>query len=157
MAVALEKKLYGLGYKTCLLDGDNIRQGLNKDLGFDEASRVENIRRIAEVSKLMLDAGLIVVSAFISPFGADRQSVRQTVGDHAYMEIFVDCPLEICEQRDVKGLYKKARSGAINDFTGISSPYERPLHPDLILKTGEWGVDESLNLLLEKVLPRIKK
>lgn len=157
MAVALEKKLFDLGYKTYLLDGDNIRQGLNKDLNFDEAGRVENIRRIGEVANLMLDAGVIVLSAFISPFNSDRELVRNLVGKENFMEVFVDCPIEVCEQRDVKGLYQKARDGQIKNFTGIDSPYEKPLHPDLILKTAEMSLKDSLDLLLEKVLPRIRQ
>ncbi len=155
-AVALEKYLFDQGYKTYLLDGDNIRQGLNKDLGFDEEDRVENIRRIGEVAKLMMDAGVIVLSAFISPFNSDRDLIKSLVGKENYMEVYVDCPLDICEQRDVKGLYRKARNGEIRNFTGINSPYEKPLHPDLILKTAEMSLQDSLDLLLEKVLPRIK-
>ena len=157
MAVALEKQLFDQGYKTYLLDGDNIRQGLNKDLTFDEEGRVENIRRIGEVANLMMDAGVIVLSAFISPFNSDRELVRNLVGKENYMEVFVDCPIEICEQRDVKGLYQKAREGQIKNFTGIDSPYENPLHPDLIIKTAEMSLQDSLDLLLEKVLPRIRK
>lgn len=157
LAVALEKQLFDQGYKTYLLDGDNIRQGLNKDLTFDEEGRVENIRRIGEVANLMMDAGVIVLSAFISPFNSDRELVRNLVGKENYMEVFVDCPIEICEQRDVKGLYQKAREGQIKNFTGIDSPYENPLHPDLIIKTAEMSLQDSLDLLLEKVLPRIRK
>lgn len=157
LAVALEKQLFDQGYKTYLLDGDNIRQGLNRDLTFDEAGRVENIRRIGEVANLMMDAGVIVLSAFISPFNSDRELVSKLVGKENYIEVFVDCPLEICEQRDVKGLYQKARDGQIKNFTGIDSPYEKPLHPDLILKTAEMSLQDSLDLLLEKVMPRIRK
>lgn len=155
LAVGLEKILFDKGFKTYLLDGDNVRQGLNKDLTFDDASRRENIRRVGEVAKLMLDAGTIVISAFISPFISDREMVRGSVGNEHFIEIFVDCPIEICEQRDVKGLYKKARSGAIENFTGIDSPYEKPVNPDLILKTSEVSLDHSLDLLLNTVLPRI--
>lgn len=157
LAVALEKKLFDKGFKTYLLDGDNIRQGLNKDLSFDDAGRIENIRRIGEVANLMLDAGTIVLSAFISPFESDRTLVKETVGSASYVEVFVNCPLEICEQRDVKGLYQKAREGAIKNFTGIDSPYEKPSHPDLIIKTNELSLEDSLDLLLKKVLPRISK
>lgn len=157
MAVALEKKLFDKGFKTYLLDGDNIRQGLNNDLSFDDAGRIENIRRIGEVATLMLDAGTVVLSAFISPFESDRRLVKKTVGSVHYIEVFVDCPLEICEQRDVKGLYQKARKGVIKNFTGIDSPYEKPSHPDLIIKTNESSLEESLDLLLKKVLPRISK
>lgn len=157
LAVALEKELFDKGFKTYLLDGDNVRQGLNKDLSFDDAGRVENIRRIGEVANLMLDAGIIVLSAFISPFESDRTLVREVIGTESFMEIFVDCPLEVCEQRDVKGLYQKVRDGAIKNFTGIDSPYEKPSHPDLIIKTNELSLQDSLNLLLKKVLPRISK
>ncbi len=157
LAVALEKQLFDQGYKTHLLDGDNVRQGLNKDLEFDEPGRIENIRRIGEVSKLMLDAGLIVLTAFISPFRSDRELARQLVGKDNFLEVFVDCPLEICEQRDVKGLYQKARDGQIKNFTGIDSPYEPPQNPDIIIKTDRMSLSESVDLLLEKVLPRIKR
>ncbi|MBX2943861.1 MAG: adenylyl-sulfate kinase [Cyclobacteriaceae bacterium] len=157
LAIVLEKKLFDKGFKTYLLDGDNVRQGLNKDLSFDDTGRIENIRRIGEVANLMLEAGTIVLSAFISPFASDRELVKQTVGEAAFMEIFVDCPLEECEQRDVKGLYQKAREGAIKNFTGIDSPYEKPSHPDLIIKTDELSLEESLDLLLKQVLPRISK
>ena len=156
LAVALEKQLFDRGYKTYLLDGDNVRQGLNKDLDFDEAGRVENIRRIGEVTKLMMDAGVVVLTAFISPFRSDRELARQLVGKDNFMEVFVDCPIEICEQRDVKGLYQKAREGQIKNFTGIDSPYESPQNPDLIVHTDRMSLSESVDLLLEKVLPRIK-
>lgn len=157
LAVALEKQLFDQGYKTYLLDGDNVRQGLNKDLDFDEAGRIENIRRIGEVSKLMLDAGVIVLSAFISPFRSDREMVKQLVGKDNFMEVFVDCPIKICEQRDVKGLYQKAREGQIKNFTGIDSPYEHPENPNIIIKSDLMSLSESVDLLLEKVLPRIKR
>ncbi|MEZ4972106.1 MAG: adenylyl-sulfate kinase [Cyclobacteriaceae bacterium] len=157
LAVGLEKILFDQGFKTYLLDGDNIRQGLNKDLSFDEQGRVENVRRIGEVSKLMLDAGLVVLTAFISPFRSDRTLVRELVGEDRFIEVFADCPIEICEQRDVKGLYKKARQGAIKNFTGIDSPYEAPVNADIIVKTAEMKLNDSLDLLLEKVLPRVAK
>lgn len=153
--MGLEKILFDKGFKTYLLDGDNIRQGLNKDLSFDEQGRIENIRRIGEVSKLMLDAGLVVLTAFISPFQSDRTLVRELVGQDRFIEVFADCPIEICEQRDVKGLYKKARKGEIKNFTGIDSPYESPLNADIIVKTAEMKLNDSLDLLLEKVLPRV--
>lgn len=155
LAVQLEARLYAMGFKTYLLDGDNIRSGLNKDLSFSEAGREENIRRIAEVSKLFLDAGIIVLSAFISPFKADRERVRETVGNENYIEVFVDTPLEICEQRDVKGLYKKARAGEIKHFTGIDSPYEIPERPDITIRTHDMTIDESLDLLFKFVMPRV--
>lgn len=156
LAVNLEAMLADRGYKTYLLDGDNMRMGLNKDLGFDDEGRVENIRRIGEVSKLFIDAGTIVLSAFISPFESDRELVKQTVGPENFIGVFVDCPLEVCETRDVKGLYQKARDGQIQNFTGIDSPYERPLNPDITIKTNEVSVEEALTRLLELILPRIK-
>jgi len=155
LSVQLEACLHGKGYLTYLLDGDNIRSGLNKDLSFTDEGRVENIRRIGEVSRLFVDAGFIVLSAFISPFRADRDLVRKIVGPENHIEVFVDCPLEVCEQRDTKGLYKKARAGQIQNFTGIDSPYEPPEHPDIVIRTAEQSVDDSVKTLLEFVLPRI--
>ncbi|HEY0652214.1 MAG TPA: adenylyl-sulfate kinase [Chryseosolibacter sp.] len=154
LAVQLEAKLYEAGYKTYLLDGDNIRTGLNKDLTFTDEGRVENIRRIGEVGKLMLDAGLVVLSAFISPFEADRNQVKAIVGDENYFEVFVDTPLEICEQRDVKGLYKKARAGEVKNFTGIDSPYERPTNPDIRIETDKVSVHDAVEKLFEQVISR---
>jgi adenylylsulfate kinase len=156
LAVQLEAQLFAHGFKTYLLDGDNIRTGLNRDLSFSEEGRVENIRRIGEVSKLLVDAGLVVLSAFISPFEADRQQVRSIVGSENYFEVFVDTPIEICEQRDVKGLYKKARAGKVKNFTGIDSPYEAPKRPDISIKTAEMTIDQSISVLLDKVLKQIK-
>lgn len=156
LAVQLEAQLYAKGYKTYLLDGDNLRTGLNKDLTFTDEDRVENIRRIAEVSKLMVDAGIIVLSAFISPFRADRDQVKKIVGEENYIEVFVDAPLEICEQRDVKGLYKKARTGEVKNFTGISSPYEKPENPNLTIPTAQLSVEESLAFLIKLIEPKIK-
>lgn len=132
IANALDKELHAQGKRTYILDGDNIRQGLNKDLGFSNADRVENIRRVAEVAKLMMDAGLMVMTAFISPFRAERQMARELIGEDNFIEVFIDTPLEVCEQRDPKGLYKKARSGKIPNMTGINSPYEKPESPDFI-------------------------
>ncbi|MGC3948789.1 MAG: adenylyl-sulfate kinase [Chryseolinea sp.] len=156
LAVQLEAQLHERGFKTYLLDGDNIRAGLNKDLTFTDEGRVENIRRIGEVAKLMIDAGVIVLSAFISPFQSDRDQVRQIIGDSHYIEVFVDAPLELCEQRDVKGLYKKARAGEVKNFTGIDSPYELPNDPDLIIETGKMSVDESVKELLTFIVPKLK-
>jgi bifunctional enzyme CysN/CysC len=133
VANALEKELHAQGKRTYILDGDNVRQGLNKDLGFTDADRVENIRRVAEVAKLMMDSGLIVMTAFISPFRAERQMARELIGVEHFIEVFVDTPLEVCEQRDPKGLYKKARSGQLPNMTGINSPYEPPLSPACVL------------------------
>lgn len=157
LAVQLEALLCERGFKTYLLDGDNIRSGLNKDLSFTDEGRVENIRRIGEVSKLFLDAGFVVLSAFISPFEADRKQVKDIVGAENHIEIFVDCPLEVCEQRDIKGLYKKARAGVVKNFTGIDSPYERPSNPDITIHTDQASINDSLDLLLNFVLPRITK
>ena len=155
LAVQLEANLHERGFKTYLLDGDNIRAGLNKDLSFTDEGRVENIRRIGEVSKLLLDAGVVVLSAFISPFTEDRMQVNNIVGDSNYIEIFVDTPLEVCEQRDVKGLYKKARAGEVKNFTGIDSPYEVPLNPHLRIETHKLSLEESINLLEELIVPKI--
>jgi len=155
LAVQLEAQLHALGYKTYLLDGDNIRAGLNKDLTFTDEGRVENIRRIGEVSKLMLDAGIIVLSAFISPFNADREQVKNIVGAAHYVEVFVDAPIEVCEQRDVKGLYKKARAGEVKNFTGIDSPYEAPEHADIHIPTHELPIEQSIEKLLNYLLPKI--
>lgn len=155
LSVHLEAVLHSKGYLTYLLDGDNMRSGLNKDLSFTDEGRVENIRRIGEVSKLFVDAGFVVLSAFISPFRADRELVRKIVGPENHVEVFVDCPLEVCEQRDTKGLYKKARAGQIQNFTGIDSPYEAPENPDIVIRTAEQSVDDSVKTLLAYILPQI--
>lgn len=155
LAVQLEAELHERGFKTYLLDGDNIRTGLNKDLTFTDEGRVENIRRIGEVGKLMLDAGLVVLSAFISPFEADRNQVKSIVGQENYFEVFVDTPLEICEQRDVKGLYKKARAGEVKNFTGIDSPYERPTNSDIRIETDKLSIDAAVEKLHDLIQPRI--
>ncbi len=138
-----------MGYHTYLLDGDNVRHGLNRDLGFDDAGRVENIRRIGEVAKLFVDAGLIVITAFISPFRSDRRMVREMVEEREFLEVFVDTPLDVAESRDPKGLYARARLGEIENFTGIDSPYERPTHPEVHLDTTRSDVDESVDRILE--------
>ena len=155
LAVQLEAALHAQGFKTYLLDGDNIRSGLNKDLTFTDDARVENIRRISEVCKLFLDAGVVLLSAFISPFKADRDQVKGIVGAENYIEVFVDTPLEICEQRDVKGLYKKARAGEVKNFTGISSPYEKPANPDIIIPTDKMSVEQSIDVLMKVIIPKI--
>lgn len=149
IASALDVYLYQHGFHTYLLDGDNIRHGLNKDLGFDHESRIENIRRIGEVSKLMVDAGLIVITAFISPYLSDRAMVREMFEDYEFIEIFVDTPLEICEARDPKGLYKKAREGFIKEFTGIDSPYEKPESPEITLHSDKQTIDDELQQVLK--------
>lgn len=148
IANALESKLFSYGKHTYLLDGDNVRHGLNKDLGFDEKSRVENIRRIGEVGKLFVDAGMIVLSAFISPFRSDRTIVKELMQEGEFIEVFIDTPLETCEQRDPKGLYQKARTGEIANFTGISSPYEAPQNPAIHIKTMESNVEESVTQIM---------
>ncbi len=137
---------------TYLLDGDNIRNGLNKNLGFSKEDREENIRRIGEVCNLFHDAGMIVLASFISPFNKDRDNIRVLIPDNGFIEIFVDCPLEICEERDPKGLYKKARSGEIEKFTGISSPYEAPENPEIIIKAGEYSVIECADQVVDYLL-----
>jgi len=159
IAVALEKDLCARGVRSYILDGDNIRHGLNKNLGFSPADRTENIRRIGEVAKLFTDAGLVALTAFISPYRADRDQVRAIMQAGDFIEVFVDCPVETCEQRDVKGLYKKARAGEIPEFTGISAPYEAPLQPELKIRTGDQAVEASvaqiLGLLEERgIVPR---
>lgn len=143
VANALESWLYDAGFHSYLLDGDNIRQGLNKDLGFADKDRVENIRRIGEVGKLLADAGLIALSAFISPFRADRQMVRSLFAPGEFIEVYVATPLDVCEERDPKGLYKKARAGAIRQFTGIDSPYEVPENPELVVDTSKASIEQA--------------
>jgi adenylylsulfate kinase len=152
IANAVEKKLFNKSRKTYLLDGDNVRHGLNKDLGFLESDRIENIRRIGEVSKLFVDAGLIVLTAFISPFKSDRQIAKSLVGYDEFIEIFIDTPLEICEERDSKGFYKKARSGAIKNFTGIDSPYEKPENPQIHIKTAKNTVEECVDIIINHLI-----
>jgi bifunctional enzyme CysN/CysC len=142
IANLVEKQLHQLGMHTYLLDGDNIRHGLNKDLGFTDEDRVENIRRIGEVAKLMVDSGLIVLTAFISPFRSERRMVRELFAAEEFIEVFIDTPLELAEERDPKGLYKKARRGQLKNFTGIDSPYEAPEKPEIILKTSQNSAEE---------------
>ena len=154
IANAVELKLNELGKHTYLLDGDNIRMGLNKGLGFSDKDRVENIRRIAEVSKLFVDAGLIVLTAFISPFQEERDKVRNLVDDGEFIEIFIDTPLEVCESRDPKGLYKKARDGEISNFTGISSPYEAPKKAEIHIKNDKVSIDECVETVTEYLKSR---
>ena len=148
IANALDVALHNRGYHTFLLDGDNVRHGLCEDLGFSDEDRVENIRRIGEVSKLFADAGLIVLSAFISPFTSDRRLVRKLFPAGEFIEVFMDTPLATCEARDPKGLYEKARSGQIKHFTGIDSPYEAPSHPEVRLDTSSMSVDDCVEILI---------
>lgn len=153
LANALENALHQAGKHTYILDGDNIRQGLNKDLGFSDADRIENIRRIAEVAKLMADAGLIVITAFISPFKKEREMARDLIGTEHFLEVYVSTCLAVCEQRDPKGLYKKARCGQLPNMTGISSPYEAPLHPEFIAD----GASHDIKTIIDTLLPLVTR
>lgn len=155
LASALEVDLFNRGAHTYILDGDNIRSGLNNDLDFSDNHRKENIRRIAEVSKLFIDAGTVVLTAFISPFEEDRESVRNLIGAENFIEVFVECPLEVCEQRDVKGLYAKARAGLIKNFTGIDSPFELPENPDIKVNTADQTIEACLTQLNDSIQPQI--
>jgi adenylylsulfate kinase len=148
LATRLEEMFFKRGLKTYILDGDNIRVGLNRDLGFTAKDREENIRRIGEVAKLFVDAGIIVITAFISPYKKDREFVRSLVGENEFIEIYVKCPLEICGQRDVKGLYEKAKQGMIKNFTGIDDVYEEPDDPEIVLETNKMGVDEGVRTIV---------
>jgi bifunctional enzyme CysN/CysC len=152
IANLVEKKLVALGKHTFLLDGDNVRHGLNRDLGFTDADRIENIRRVGEVARLMADAGLIVMTAFISPFRAEREMVRAMLPEGEFIEIFVDAPLAEAEKRDVKGLYAKARAGEIKNFTGIDSPYEPPEHPEIRIDTNKLGAEQAAELIVDRLL-----
>ena len=149
LAHEVENVLFQRGHLTYVLDGDNIRRGLNKNLGFSPEDRAENIRRIGEVSKLFVDAGVIVMTAFISPYREDRDNARSLIRDGRFVEVFVDCALEVCEERDTKGMYKRARAGEIKEFTGISAPYEPPIHPEVMLNTDAQSVAESTQLVLD--------
>ena len=156
LAGNIETVLHQKGYKTYLLDGDNVRLGLNNDLGFSSKDRTENIRRIAEVARLFNEAGIIVLSAFISPLESDRNQARELIGIENFIEIFVHCPLHICEKRDVKGLYAKARKGLIPNFTGIDAPFESPKQPDLTISTEAEAPAASLKKLLNFIEPKLK-
>ena len=152
IANLLEKELYKHGIHTYSLDGDNLRRGLNKDLAFSKEERIENLRRTAEVAKLFVDAGLVVIAAFITPYNEIREGIKAIVGSKYYIEIFVNTPIEICEQRDVKGLYKKARLGEIKNFTGVSAPFEKPVNPTIEVQT----VNETLKEIIDKILKVLK-
>lgn len=161
LAHALEERLHQQSCRTFVFDGDNVRHGLCADLGFSDEDRQENIRRIGEMSKLFIEAGVIALTAFISPFKADRKKVRDLVPDGDFIEIYCQCSLEICEKRDVKGLYKRARAGEIKEFTGISSPYEVPEKPELVVNTGEHSLDDCVDQVIEFLehrgdLPRLR-
>jgi len=149
LSIALEQTLFQRHVLVTILDGDVVRSGLNQDLGFSSKDRKENIRRIGEVAKLLADQAFLVIVAFISPFRQDRDLIRQSVEDDRFIEAFIDCPLQVCEERDTKGLYKKARNGEISDFTGISSPYEPPTSPEIHIKTSEHSVEECVGQIIQ--------
>lgn len=155
IAIALERELQQRGLLCRILDGDNIRSGINNNLGFSAEDRIENIRRIAEVGKLFVDTGIITLAAFISPNNSIREMAAKIIGKEDFMEIYISTPIEECERRDVKGLYAKARRGEIKNFTGISAPFEAPLHPDLSLDTSALSVKESVSRLLDLILPKV--
>jgi len=155
IANALEQKLFDHKIKSYILDGDNIRDGLNQDLTFEPKDRTENIRRIAELGNLFVDAGMVVLAAFVSPYENDRQLLKKTVGADNFVEVFVNTPLEVCEARDVKGLYKKARAGVIKNMTGISAPYETPLNPDIVV-TEEHSIEQAVDLIYANIIKKLK-
>lgn len=156
LAIALERELYRQGILCRILDGDNIRSGINNNLGFSEADRKENIRRIAEVSKLFVDCGIVTIAAFISPTNAIRSMAAEIIGTKDFLEIYVSTPIEECEKRDVKGLYAKARRGEIQDFTGISSPFEAPEKPFISIDTSTQSLEESVSILMAAIMPRVR-
>ncbi len=156
LALRLEHYLFCKGFKVFMLDGDNVRTGLCKDLGFCEEDRKENLRRVGEVARLMLDAGLMVISAFISPYEEDRQAIKAIVGEQRFIEVYVNCTVAVCEQRDTKGLYAKARKGVIPNFTGISAPYETPILSDVEVRTAEETIEESLYKIIRVVEPVVQ-
>lgn len=157
LSIAIEKELFNRGYVCQLLDGDNIRSGINNNLGFSIKDRKENIRRIAEVSKLFKDSGIIILAAFVSPTKDIRKLAKKIIGEDDFLEIFVNPPLKVCEDRDTKGLYRKARLGLIKNFTGISSPFEAPENPLVDVDTSKYNVEECVEMLLEKIIPQIEK
>ncbi len=156
IANLVEKELFDLGIKTYSLDGDNIRKGINSDLTFAPEDRTENIRRIAEVSHLMVDAGLVVLAAFVSPYKKDRENIRIIVKDVNFVEVYINTSVEECERRDVKGLYKKARAGEIKNMTGISAPYEAPENPDIEIKTENESIEDSVNRIVDFIKPKLQ-
>lgn len=157
LAIALEQHLNQKGLLTQILDGDNVRTGINNNLGFSEVDRTENIRRISEVSKLFVNCGIITINCFVSPTIEIRRQAKEIIGDSNFVEVFVNTPIEVCEQRDVKGLYKKARAGEIKNFTGIDAPFEVPLNPQVDVKTSELTIEEGVQQILSVVLPLITK
>lgn len=156
IANQLEIELFKKGIKTYSLDGDNIRKGINKDLSFTPKDRTENIRRIAEIANLMIDAGLVVLASFVSPYKKDRENIKNVVKDVNFVEVFVNTSLEECEKRDVKGLYKKARAGEIKNMTGLTSPYEAPENPDIEIKTEEETVESAVNKIYQYIIPKLQ-
>ena len=156
IALQLEKELFKLGFLVQILDGDNIRAGINNNLSFSEADRAENIRRISEVSKLFLNCGVITINCFVSPTKKMRQNAKKIIGKENYYEIFINADIETCEKRDVKGLYKKARSGEIKNFTGIDTEYEKPNNPNLEIDTTQLSIDQSIEIILKNILSQIK-
>jgi adenylylsulfate kinase len=155
LASLLEKRLFGLNYFCQILDGDNVRSGINKNLRFTEDDRMENIRRIAEVSKLFMNCGIILICAFISPTSEMREMAKSIIGEDDFLEIYIDTPLEVCEQRDHKGLYKKARTGEIKNFTGISAPFEAPVNPFLVVDNTSPNLEETTDRMVQKILPEL--
>ena len=153
IAQHLELALNNRGYLTQVLDGDNIRSGINNNLGFSEEDRYENIRRIAEVSKLLMDSGIICINSFISPTNEIREMAKGIIGKENFIEVFIDAPLDVCEQRDIKGLYKKARKGEIKNFTGIDAPFDKPMDADIILHTDKFSVEECVDVCLQNIVP----
>ena len=156
IANVVEQKLWQQGVKTYTLDGDNVRKGLNKDLNFSPQDRTENIRRIAETAKLMIDAGLVVLAAFVSPYKKDRENIKSIVKDVNFVEVYINTSVEECERRDVKGLYKKARAGEIKNMTGLTSPYEAPENPDIEIKTEEETVESAVNKIYQYIIPKLQ-
>ena len=157
IANAVDQALIGAGIHSYILDGDNVRKGLNNNLGFSPQDRTENIRRIAEVANLMVDAGLVVLAAFVSPYREDRENIKQIVGAHNFVEIFINTPLEECERRDVKGLYARARKGEISNFTGINAPYEAPVNPDIEIDTTKMTIEEATGLIMQQIASKLKE
>ena len=156
LASALEKRLFELNYFCQILDGDNVRSGINKNLRFTEEDRMENIRRIAEVGKLFMNCGIILICAFISPTNEMREMARGIIGEKDFLEVFINTPLDICEQRDPKGLYKKARAGEIKNFTGISAPFEAPSHPFMVIDNTKADIDETVKEMLKRIIPEVR-
>ncbi len=156
IANLVEKKLFEQGVKTYSLDADDVRGGVNKDLTFEPCDRTENVRRISEISALMVDAGIVVLAAFVSPYKKDRENIKKIVKECNFVEVFVDTSIEVCEERDVKGLYKKAREGKIKNLTGISAPYERPENPDILIETEKVSIEDAVNKVIDYISPKLE-